>query len=314
MGQPSNYNSDSLRAGSPSRVRALRAPAHAALDRGHRYGWQVIMQSLLATAALSRQPFTTNCSHTKFLTDPAWASHKSFKRKDADPKTPPDDPGNPSVDFHGERRSNDTHQSTTDPEAHGPQGRRARRRKLCYAGQRADGEPPRHRGRRLRSNRLRLRRADRRHGDGGEDAGLPANNTRCRQGLRTARIGRRSAGRQGHPTPRAAIGPRRRIRDEPDHSSSGYRSASASVSGSRKSSAGSKRSQVCAKLAIAASSAPNSTPIWWPPLTIRSESRDSARHQREPRRHHIAAPPTAGRNRRAQQLNPALLSLRWRSH
>ena len=34
----------------------------------------------------------------------AWASHKSFKRKDADPKTPPDDPGNPSVDFHGERR------------------------------------------------------------------------------------------------------------------------------------------------------------------------------------------------------------------
>ena len=46
----------------------------------------------------------------------AWASHKSFQRKDARPKTPPDDPGNPSVDFHGERRSNDTHQSTTDPE------------------------------------------------------------------------------------------------------------------------------------------------------------------------------------------------------
>src|SRR5580698_10006290 len=33
----------------------------------------------------------------------AWASHKSFQRKDARPKTPPDDPGNPSVDFHGER-------------------------------------------------------------------------------------------------------------------------------------------------------------------------------------------------------------------
>ena len=28
-----------------------------------------------------------------------------------------DDPGNPSVDFHGEKRSNATHQSTTDPEA-----------------------------------------------------------------------------------------------------------------------------------------------------------------------------------------------------
>ncbi len=47
----------------------------------------------------------------------AWASHKSFQRKDVDPKTPPDDPGNPSVDFHGERRRNATHQSTTDPEA-----------------------------------------------------------------------------------------------------------------------------------------------------------------------------------------------------
>jgi len=48
----------------------------------------------------------------------AWAGHKSFKRKDnPDQHTPPDDPGNPSIDFHGERRSNATHQSTTDPEA-----------------------------------------------------------------------------------------------------------------------------------------------------------------------------------------------------
>src|SRR5216683_839077 len=47
----------------------------------------------------------------------AWAGHKSFKRKDNPGQhTPPDDPGNPSVDFHGERRSNLTHQSTTDPE------------------------------------------------------------------------------------------------------------------------------------------------------------------------------------------------------
>lgn len=30
---------------------------------------------------------------------------------------PPDDPGNPTVDFKGERRSNETHASTTDPEA-----------------------------------------------------------------------------------------------------------------------------------------------------------------------------------------------------
>jgi len=46
----------------------------------------------------------------------AWASLKSFKRKDA-PPAPPDDPGNPTVNFHGERRSNATHASTTDPDA-----------------------------------------------------------------------------------------------------------------------------------------------------------------------------------------------------
>src|SRR5260370_21798601 len=46
----------------------------------------------------------------------AWAGHKSFKRKDNPGQhTPPDDPGNPSVDFHGERRSNLTPQHTTDP-------------------------------------------------------------------------------------------------------------------------------------------------------------------------------------------------------
>jgi transposase len=49
----------------------------------------------------------------------AWASLKSFKRKDRNSKDepPPDDPGNPSVDFHGEKRTNDTHESTTDPES-----------------------------------------------------------------------------------------------------------------------------------------------------------------------------------------------------
>lgn len=49
----------------------------------------------------------------------AWASLKSFKKKDASKRDepPPNDPGNPSVDFHGEKRSNDTHESTTDPDA-----------------------------------------------------------------------------------------------------------------------------------------------------------------------------------------------------
>jgi len=49
----------------------------------------------------------------------AWASLKSFRPKGEDPKDrpPPDDPGNPTVNFHGEKRSNETHESTTDPEA-----------------------------------------------------------------------------------------------------------------------------------------------------------------------------------------------------
>ncbi len=64
----------------------------------------------------------------------AWASHKSFQRKDVDPKTPPDDPGNPSVDFHGERRRNATHQSTTDPEARLARKGAGKEAKLSYAG------------------------------------------------------------------------------------------------------------------------------------------------------------------------------------
>ena len=47
----------------------------------------------------------------------AWASLKSFQSKDKKDAPPPDDPGNPTVDFHGEKRSNQTHESKTDPDA-----------------------------------------------------------------------------------------------------------------------------------------------------------------------------------------------------
>src|SRR5713226_7527382 len=63
----------------------------------------------------------------------AWASLKSFKRKDAGPSDPPDDPGNPTVNFHGERRSNETHQSTTDPEAKLAKKGPGKEAKLCYS-------------------------------------------------------------------------------------------------------------------------------------------------------------------------------------
>ncbi len=46
----------------------------------------------------------------------AWASQKSFVRKD-EKRRDDDDPGNPTVNFRGEKRSNQTHASRTDPDA-----------------------------------------------------------------------------------------------------------------------------------------------------------------------------------------------------
>jgi transposase len=63
----------------------------------------------------------------------AWASHKSFRRKDQ-PTPPPDDPGNPTVDFHGEKRSNDTHESTTDRDARLARKSGGHEAKLAYCG------------------------------------------------------------------------------------------------------------------------------------------------------------------------------------
>jgi IS5 family transposase len=65
----------------------------------------------------------------------AWASLKSFRPKDEeDSPRPPDgrDPGNPTVDFHGEKRSNKTHQSTTDPESLLMRKGRGKEAKLSY--------------------------------------------------------------------------------------------------------------------------------------------------------------------------------------
>ncbi len=64
----------------------------------------------------------------------AWASLKSFKPKTESGGEPPDDPGNPSVDFHGQRRCNDTHQSVTDPHARLYRKSQGQAAKLCYSG------------------------------------------------------------------------------------------------------------------------------------------------------------------------------------
>jgi len=77
---------------------------------------QAFFEKVLALARgkslLSDEHFTVDGTLVE-----AWAGHKSFKKKGSKSTKPPDDPGNPTVDFSGEKRSNATHESTTDPEA-----------------------------------------------------------------------------------------------------------------------------------------------------------------------------------------------------
>jgi transposase len=82
-----------------------------------------------ARGLLSNEHFTVDGTLIE-----AWAGHKSFKRKGDDQQTLPDDPSNPTVDFHGERRTNATHQSTTDPEARLAKKGAGKEARLCYAG------------------------------------------------------------------------------------------------------------------------------------------------------------------------------------
>lgn len=63
----------------------------------------------------------------------AWASVKSFQPKNGK-QQPPDDPGNPTVNFRGQRRSNETHESTTDAEARLARKGDGKEAKLSYSG------------------------------------------------------------------------------------------------------------------------------------------------------------------------------------
>lgn len=64
----------------------------------------------------------------------AWASLKSFRPKGEDQPGDKDqgDPGNRWVDFHGEKRRNDTHESKTDPESLMARKGTGKEAKLCY--------------------------------------------------------------------------------------------------------------------------------------------------------------------------------------
>src|SRR5246127_411437 len=64
----------------------------------------------------------------------AWASVKSFQPKDQKSSPPPDDLGNPTVNFRGEERSNQTHESRSDPDALLARKSAGKEAKLSYSG------------------------------------------------------------------------------------------------------------------------------------------------------------------------------------
>jgi transposase len=70
-----------------------------------------VVRQAQAQQLLSDEHFTVDGSLIE-----AWASIKSLKRKDGEPPRPGDD-GSGMVDFRGEKRTNATHESSTDPEA-----------------------------------------------------------------------------------------------------------------------------------------------------------------------------------------------------
>jgi transposase len=91
--------------------------------------FNAVVEQADAQGLLSNEHFTVDGTLIE-----AWAGHKSFKCKGDDRPASPDDPGNPGVNFHGERRTNATHQSTTDPEARLARKGSGKEAKLSYAG------------------------------------------------------------------------------------------------------------------------------------------------------------------------------------
>jgi transposase len=91
--------------------------------------FRAVVGQAKAAGLMSREHFSVDGT----LID-AWASLKSFIMWGSSlPPPPPDDRGNPSVDFHGEKRSNETHESTTDPDAKLARKGKGKEAKLSYS-------------------------------------------------------------------------------------------------------------------------------------------------------------------------------------
>jgi transposase len=93
--------------------------------------FQGIVKQARTNGLISEEHFTVDSTLIE-----AWASMKSFKPKGQDPKSKSsnDNSGsNPDVDFHGEKRNNDTHRSLTDPQSRLLKKGKGKEAKLCYS-------------------------------------------------------------------------------------------------------------------------------------------------------------------------------------
>jgi transposase len=89
---------------------------------------QVVEQARVA-GLISDEHFTVDGTLLE-----AWASLKSFQPKNKQDGPPSDDTGNPTVDFHGQKRSNETHESKTDPDALLARKGKGKEARLSYNG------------------------------------------------------------------------------------------------------------------------------------------------------------------------------------
>lgn len=91
--------------------------------------FQAVVEQARSQGLLSEEHFTVDGTLIE-----AWAGHKSFQPKDPQDRGPSGGSKDFEVDFRGQRRSNETHESTTDPEARLFRKSNGTESKLCYGG------------------------------------------------------------------------------------------------------------------------------------------------------------------------------------
>ena len=91
------------------------------------------LSAVLAQPGVKRLLSTDHFSVDGTLIE-AWASIKSFRPKDGSDAPPPGGGRNEEADFHGQKRSNETHASTTDPDAKLYRKGAGKEAKLCFIG------------------------------------------------------------------------------------------------------------------------------------------------------------------------------------